>query len=208
MTMTFQGLKIHIENPAGSTRKGVDGNGKPWSIVMAHDYGEILGTDGVDGDPVDCFIGPNKSAKWVYVVHQTGKQGTAWDEDKVMLGFNDVIHAKEAYYKNFDLPDHFFGSISTLSLSDFKDRLKRKRPQMIFANKMNTTLELFGSQSSQSGPGIGMQVTVDGFQERGIVVKKEGSRWTVKLLSGKYVSRDVRYIHSLDENTVRQMWRR
>lgn len=203
---SFHGLKIHIENPAGSTRSGVDGNGKPWSVVMKHDYGEILGTDGVDGDPVDCFIGPNKSAKWVYVIHQTDKQGTKWDEDKVMLGFNDVLHAKEAYYKNFDLPDHFFGSISTLSLKDLKERLKTKT-QMIFASKMNTAIALYAN-SQFAGPGIGMQVTVDGLPGRGIVVRKEGTRWTVKFRNGEFVSRDIKHIHSIDEGTVRQMWRK
>jgi len=37
----IHGLDITIENPKGSTRSGVDNNGKAWSTEMKHDYGYI-----------------------------------------------------------------------------------------------------------------------------------------------------------------------
>ena len=94
-----QGLTIKVENDVGTTRSGVDNNGKPWSVVMKYPYGEIVGSVGMDGDPVDVFVGPNKTAKWVYVMHQIKKDGTGFDEDKCMLGFNDVMDAKKRIHK-------------------------------------------------------------------------------------------------------------
>src|SRR5258708_6157108 len=89
--ITFQGLKIRIENEVGSVRKGVDHNGKKWEITMTYPYGEIINSTGVDGDEVDCFVGDNKSAKFVYVVHQTKKDGNGFDEDKCFLGFDNAM---------------------------------------------------------------------------------------------------------------------
>lgn len=206
--MIFQGFKIRIENPKGSTRKGVDESGTPWSVTMSYPYGEIVGTEGADGDPVDCFIGDNPNAKFVYIIHQTKKNGNGWDEDKAMLGFNDLMQAKQAYYSNFDLPDHFYGSVSTITVDEFRKRVvSNKAPQLIFAgtSKVNNAL-LHISQSA--GPGIGIPVTVDGFHGRGVVVRKDGERWTVRFRNGLHVTRDIRYIHSLTENTVAQEWRR
>src|SRR6267154_2937915 len=86
---TFQGLLISIENKKGSVRSGTDSGGKSWSVTMQHPYGYIRNTRGVDGDHVDCFIGPNANSRVAYVIHST-KSGNfkKYDEDKVMLGFN------------------------------------------------------------------------------------------------------------------------
>lgn len=153
MVKIFQGLRINVENPAGSTRSGVDQDGKPWSVVMVYPYGYIVGTYGIDGDEVDCFIGPDKSAKFVYIVHQTNKVGTKWDEDKVMLGFDDVMDAKSAYYKSFDKPDLFYGSMTTLTVEDFKKRLKDRKGMMIMGSskpksKLEVAYELYSPVES------------------------------------------------------------
>lgn len=207
MSIIFQGMKIHIENEVGSVRKGKDKDGKPWEVIMTYAYGEILGSVGMDGDPVDCFIGSNKSAKFVYVVHQTKKDGSGWDEDKCMLGFDDAMSAKKAYYKNFDLPDHFYGSIEAIPLAVFKKKVfTNKVNQMIHASKMNTVIALY-AQEHTGGPGIGTPVTVDGFHGRGIVTKRNGNRLTVKFRNGLYISRAANFVHSMDENTVNKMWR-
>src|SRR5208282_6300892 len=113
MTKIFQGFRIEVENEAGTTRSGKDKDGKPWSTVMTYDYGEILVSMGVDGDPVDVFIGGDKSAKFVYIIHQTTKDGRQFDEDKCFLGFDDAMDAKSAFYKNYDKPDAFYGDMST-----------------------------------------------------------------------------------------------
>ena len=95
---------ITIENPAGSTRKGVDADGKEWSTTMANTYGYIKGTEGVDGDHIDVFLHSDMD-QWdgrkAFVVDQTNTDGS-FDEHKVMLGFNDKDEAMSAYLANYD----------------------------------------------------------------------------------------------------------
>ena len=82
---------ITVENPKGSVRRGVDGNGKAWEQTMQNTYGYIRGTEGVDGDHIDVFLGDDIdgwNGRCVYIVDQYNEDGT-FDEHKVMLGFND-----------------------------------------------------------------------------------------------------------------------
>ena len=66
----FQGLLISVENVKGSVRSGTDRDGHPWRIRMANDYGYVRGSLGVDGDNVDCYLGPERDAPTAYIVHQ------------------------------------------------------------------------------------------------------------------------------------------
>jgi hypothetical protein len=123
-TMTYQGLPICIENKKGTIRKGVEPNGKPWSIKMPFSYGYVDGTKGVDGDEVDVFIGPNPQATHVFIVHQKqNKPGKAkYDEDKCFLGWDSADEAKKAYhsaYNNVNL----FHSMTMMSIDEFKEKL-------------------------------------------------------------------------------------
>jgi hypothetical protein len=122
----FAGLEISVENKKGSTRKGIDKDGHKWSCFMNFDYGYIRSSIGVDGDHVDVYIGPDESAENVYVVHQNDPITGKYDEDKVMLGFNSIKAAREAYLKQYDRPG-FLGSIDTLPLEDFKKKVLSKK---------------------------------------------------------------------------------
>jgi hypothetical protein len=122
----FAGLDISVENKKGSTRKGVDKDGHKWSCYMNFDYGYIRGSVGVDDDHVDVYIGPDESAENVYVVHQNDPVTGKYDEDKVMLGFNSIKVARQAYLKQYDRPG-FLGSIDTLPLEDFKKKVLSKK---------------------------------------------------------------------------------
>lgn len=102
--VTIGSFDITIENPAGSVRRGVDADGKEWSTTMANAYGEIRGTQSVDGDPIDVFLATDMDAwngRKVFVVDQTNADGS-FDEHKVMLGFNDNDEAMAAYLANYD----------------------------------------------------------------------------------------------------------
>ena len=102
--VTIGDFDITIENPAGSTRKGVDADGKQWSTTMANTYGYIKGTESVDGDHIDVFLHTDMdqwNGRKVFVVDQTNTDGT-FDEHKVMLGFNDKDEAMNAYLANYD----------------------------------------------------------------------------------------------------------
>lgn len=125
----WNGLEIAIENPVGSVREG-----KGWRTVMQNAYGYICRTEAVDGDEVDVYLGPElDTAPTVYVVHQRrAGDWKAYDEDKVMLGFESEAAARQAYLAHYDDP-RFLGPITAMPVEDFvrKVRATREKPAMI-----------------------------------------------------------------------------
>ena len=131
----FQGLDISIENPKGSVRSGKDRDGHEWRTKMVCDYGYIKGTMGVDKDHVDCYIGPDKDADTVYIVHQ--RKAGNWkdfDEDKCMIFFRSEDAAKKAYLKHYD-DKRFLGPVTAMPMDEFKEKALAtlKNPKMIKA---------------------------------------------------------------------------
>lgn len=116
--ITFQGLDIAIENPAGSTRTGTATDGRAWESKMYHHYGDVKGSQGADGDAVDVFIGPNDAAPKVFVIDQVNPDGS-FDEHKVMLGFDHKIKAVAGYKKNYE-KGWKVGPMTTLTVDEFK----------------------------------------------------------------------------------------
>ena len=144
----FQGLKISIENKKGSVRKGKCEKGKPWSCwktnMTAH-YGYITdGVEGVDGDKLDVFIGPNPNAGVAYVVHT--KKAPAFkdfDEDKCMLGFNSAKEAKKAFIENYGGEEKHFGSMDAIPMKQFKEHVLHPdaKPQKLVRSKLEEAME-------------------------------------------------------------------
>lgn len=100
----LHGLDIAIENPAGSTRSGVDPSGQPWSTEMPYDYGYIKRTRGADGDQVDVLLGPQAHEAPrhpVWVVDQRDPDTGAFDEHKALIGFPTRGAAEIAYHEGF-----------------------------------------------------------------------------------------------------------
>lgn len=133
-SLRFRGLDVAVETGPGGLRFWRDGDESGVS-AMAWPYGYIRGTLGVDGDEVDCFVGPDPNAAFAYVVHQRRKTDSGfsgYDEDKVMLGFSSAAAAREAYLIHYDDPG-FFGSMSTWPIDDLKAALKTtiKKPRAL-----------------------------------------------------------------------------
>lgn len=122
----FQGLPIAIENVAGTTREGTDRDGHHWETKMKHDYGFIEGSKAKDGDAVDVYVGPKEDAQDAFVVHQHKPDGTGFDEDKVMLGFDNKQEAKAAYLKHYDDPK-FLGPIDRVSVDRLRELVASKK---------------------------------------------------------------------------------
>jgi hypothetical protein len=57
----------------------------------------------------------------VFVIHQVDPNNGAFDEDKVMLGWDDAETAKKAYLSQYDRPD-FYGSMDIMDIGTFKDK--------------------------------------------------------------------------------------
>ena len=123
-----KGMKISIEQPKGSIRKGTDGKGKEWKTKMSNHYGYFSRTVGKDGDHVDVFLGPEiDDFDKVFVVDQ--KVNGKFDESKVMLGFKDIESAKQAYLNNYSKDWKGFWKITGVPLEIFKVWLYRGRKQ-------------------------------------------------------------------------------
>lgn len=130
----FRGLNISIENRKGSTRSGVSKEGVPWKVTMTAPYGYFRNSMGVDGDHVDCFVGPNEMAKQVYVIHAKNPSTGKYDEDKVMVGFESAIEAKKVFLENYSDPG-FYGSMDSISWDKFKEKVlaTKDKPMKIVA---------------------------------------------------------------------------
>lgn len=120
-------MDVTIENPKGSTRSGKDANGKEWSVKMNYTYGYIRGTEGVDGDHIDVYLNDNPGGK-VFVVDQIDQKTGAFDEHKVMYGFNSLDEARDAYLSQYE-KGWKVGNVTEVSKEQFKqwiDSSKRK----------------------------------------------------------------------------------
>jgi hypothetical protein len=118
--LTFAGVDVAIENPAGSTRSGTSPDGSSWSNTMQHHYGDVVGTKGADGDPIDVFLGDELEPENVFIIDQIDPATRKFDEHKVMLGFASAAAAKAAYLANYDKGWQGVGAVSTMTLDEFK----------------------------------------------------------------------------------------
>ena len=134
--MMRQGFEISIENRVGSVRRWYDkATDTQGETKMTVPYGYIRRTLGMDGDHVDVFVGPDKAAAKVYVVHQMkAPDFKVYDEDKVMLGFGSEAEARAAYLKHFDKPG-FLGSITAMDVEEFRQKVYDAEGEMIKAEQ-------------------------------------------------------------------------
>lgn len=120
------GLEIAIENPKGSTRSGIDKDGKRWSVIMPASYGYFLGTTGRDGDHVDCYIGPDHDSDKVFIIDQVDAKTKRFDEHKVLLSYPDKAAALKDYRAAFSDgkgPDRI-GHVTEMSVDELKHWLR------------------------------------------------------------------------------------
>lgn len=123
---TFRDFNISIETDAGRYRNWYDKSAKrEGKTLMQYPYGYIRGTKGMDGEHIDCFVGPDESAANVYVI-TTNKAPDfkTIDEQKCMLGFSSAGEAKRVFLEHYS-NSGFFNSILTIPYSDFKTRVYR-----------------------------------------------------------------------------------
>ncbi len=167
----FRNLDISIENKKGGIREWFNPhNNTHGKTKMTWAYGYIRMTEGMDGDHVDCFIGPNEAAKNVYVI--TTNRAPSFkrvDEQKCMLGFDSAEDAKKAFLDNYNKPE-FFRDMKEMSYEEFerkalatKDSNRHKIAKDISADEIrkkgrNLALKGLGI-SILSGAGYGLQLT-------------------------------------------------
>lgn len=153
--LPWRGMVIRVENEAGSVRSGKKPDGTTWETRMVFPYGYLQRTEGVDGDEVDVFLGPDlEAAPLVYVIHQRRVDDwLKYDEDKAMLGFAseaDAVHAFLSCYDDF----RFLGPVTAMPVDEFvaKAKATRGRPAMIKGISQIPPGDL--ADSSQIPPGL------------------------------------------------------
>ena len=147
--VNFRGLKIYIENPKGSVRRGKNKDGKEWANVLAADYGYIKRTEGADGDDVDVFVGPHQDADRVFVIYQIDQESGKFDEHKCFLGFHTREEAEKAYLNSYDA-GWKVGPVVEMEFEHFSrwmkfEGLKKRAPSVTESpNEQGTTGRLAG----------------------------------------------------------------
>tara|TARA_R110000824_G_scaffold54028_2_gene149077 strand:- start:43631 stop:47185 length:3555 start_codon:yes stop_codon:yes gene_type:complete len=120
----YQGVPIDIENRADSYRRGVADDGTEWASRMAWHYGEVRGTIGADGDPVDVFVGPDPFAPYVYVIQTKFPGAKVFDETKSMLGFHNQGEAVKAFRDAYDKPG-FYRAVQRWTFGAWREAMDR-----------------------------------------------------------------------------------
>lgn len=119
---SISGLRLSIENPQESERRGTDPTGKEWSITMKSHYGYIRGSEGADSDHVDAFVKPGTPKDYagpVFVIDQVDQDGT-FDEHKSMIGWADEASARRGYLENYSDGWSGLGAITRMTMDEFK----------------------------------------------------------------------------------------
>ena len=118
--LSIDGFRISIENPKGSVRSGISPDGVRWSNVLACDYGDIRGTKGTDGDPIDVYLSDHPEKGAVFVIDQIDPKTKKFDEHKVMYGFDSVEAAKKAYLACYQKGWGGLGWITPVTKAEFR----------------------------------------------------------------------------------------
>ena len=121
---TYATFPVKIDCPAGCTVTGEDPTGASWEQTQTVNYGEIIGSEGGDAEPIDVFLGPDTNSSWVFIINQTKKDGdqSVPDELKAGLGFWSLEDARDAYLSMFPEGwDQYDSNIVTASVDSFRD---------------------------------------------------------------------------------------
>jgi len=120
-TTDSETIPLHLEVLPGEIRSGLGPDGKAWAVRMPCAYGEIPGTVGADGEPVDVlYLGGD--GQIAYILEHA--PGGVYDEDKVILGALDEEEAVAAYkrvYGTAAVEDPTLHRVARTGLLDWLD---------------------------------------------------------------------------------------
>lgn len=100
---SFRGLPITIEFRKGDVKSGTDVFGNQWKKVLKHHYGYFDGIIGADGQELDVYVNPDAkflNSSKIFRIEQLDAKTGEFDEYKIMLGFDNMFEARQAYLSN------------------------------------------------------------------------------------------------------------
>lgn len=115
--LTYAGIPVRVDRPVGFVQTGTGADGTPWRRVYSVPYGEILGTEGGDGEPLDVFCGPAPDAPIAFWAEQKKPDGS-FNEFKLGLGWRDQGSFVAAYLAH--IPADFLGRVWTQPVAQVK----------------------------------------------------------------------------------------
>lgn len=142
------GLQVRVEANAGDVRRWRAPDGTEGQTVLRFAYGEILGTRGVDGEPVDVYVGPDPTAPFAFVVDQLRADGTL-DEQKVFLGFRSPNAVEAAYLLHY--PQSFWGSVAQVEVGELRRKLTAATDGFVKADESAVARSNAGSGADDRG---------------------------------------------------------
>lgn len=161
-SLNFQGLNIAVENKKGSTRYWATQEGEKGQTKMLVHYGYIKRTDGVDGDALDVFVGPDKESDKVFIISQQNPETGLFDEYKIILGFKTEKQAIKCYWNHYDNPAKFYINVIPMDLDHLKRWINQPRKLVkarITPDMVGTTQ--FGNRApSRYATGINVQMKI------------------------------------------------
>lgn len=101
---SYCNIPIKIERPIGSVRTGTSPDGTKWSVTMSAHYGDIPGTVGNDGEPLDFYLAEKPVGQTVFILEQLTPDKKL-DEYKLFLGFPDVESVIDCYLAHVPRPE-------------------------------------------------------------------------------------------------------
>jgi hypothetical protein len=118
--MEFQGIPVEVTHEPGAFKLGKGTDGKGWMTRMKASRGVIKGLDGQGRREVKTWIGPNEKSETAFVIHQKTAAGDH-DEQKLVLGFDDPVHAVETLMKHYPASKHPIASIHQIPTGGLED---------------------------------------------------------------------------------------
>lgn len=190
--LNLDGFRISIENPKGSYRSGMSPDGTKWRNMLACDYGDIRGTESVDGDPVDIYLSDHHEKGAVFVIDQVDPKTGKFDEHKVMYGFDSIEDAKKTYLACYQKGWKGLGWITPVSKAEFRkwiDSSTRKTKPFHEYQSINPIVDPIkvnekaaqanqANQDAQTAQQYGEHLVTNG-QTLSTIAKLYGTTWQV-----------------------------
>lgn len=132
--LKIHGMTVKLENPKGTTRRGYNADGTvKWESLMTADYGYFKATKAVDGDAIDCFIGPDPESEMVVAIDQY--RGNTFDETKFVLGVGSQSEGEKLYLAHY--PKGWkLGPVSTATVQQLREWLKDGKHTVPFKGQL------------------------------------------------------------------------